>query len=265
MPKKGLAGEKFFMKICVASFSGFLIGIVAGLLGVGGGEFRLPILIYLLNLVPVAAAANLTIGILTVGVGLAKRAAVGILPMAAGLIVSMTAGSIVGACAGAHLTGRVGEKRLKAAVTVLLIILGLKFIHGAFADEVVYGPVVGYPVDLGLAAMLGALIGVVCGALGVAGGELRIPVLIYLFGMPVKEAGSTSLAISLPTVVAGALKHERMGHIDRHTFYICMAMGVPSIIGAYLGAAFVPGATEFFLKILLGIVLMLATVRMIKP
>ncbi|MEM3402596.1 MAG: sulfite exporter TauE/SafE family protein [Candidatus Hadarchaeales archaeon] len=266
MPGKAFHNEKFFMKICVASLLGFLIGLVAGLLGVGGGEFRLPVLICLLGLpVRVAVAANLIIGILTVGVSLAKRVAVGIIPTAAGLVVSMSIGSVAGAYAGAHLTGKVREKHLKTAVALLLLILGLKFIHGAFTEEGAYRAVIGYPIDLGVGAILGALIGVVSGALGVAGGELRIPCLIYLFGMPVKEAGSTSLVISLPTVITGAAKHGRMGHIDRHVLYICMAMGVLSIIGAYFGAALVPGATEFSLKILLGAVLMLATVRMIKP
>jgi len=254
-------------KILVAAFFGFLIGFVSGLLGVGGGEFRLPILICLLGLpVAVAAAANLIIGILTVTVGLATRLALGVFDATTlGLIVAMSAGSIFGAYAGAALTGRVAERYLKCAVGVLLFVLGLKFIHGALVHEVPYVPLAGYPADMFFAVLFGALIGVVCGALGVAGGELRIPTLIYFFGMPIKMAGTTSLAISLPAVAAGALKHERMGHVGRHVVYICLAMGIPALFGAYLGATFVPGATEFILKILLGVILLLATVRVVKP
>jgi len=112
---------------------------------------------------------------------------------------------------------------------------------------------------------LGGLIGVVSGALGVAGGELRIPVLIYLFNQPIKIAGTISSAVSLPTVAMGAFKHRRMGHLSRDVFYMALAMGLPSVVGAYVGASFVIGTTEFFLKIFLGIVLLLAMVRVAKP
>lgn len=262
------AQTPIFRKLLIASSFGFFIGIVAGLLGVGGGEFRLPVLICLLGFpVAIAAAANLLIGILTVTVGLAKRLVMGVFESGTmGLIVSMSIGSIFGAYAGAALTGKVKEKYLKYAVGILLVVLGLKMLHGAFALEPAGGPVVGYPIDMLIfGAVLGLMIGIVCGSLGVAGGELRIPPLMYLFGLGIKSAGTVSLAVSIPTVSAGAFKHRRMGHINRHVVYTCVAMGVPSVIGAYMGAAMVVGVSETFLKALLGVILLLATVRIVKP
>jgi uncharacterized membrane protein YfcA len=41
-----------------------------------------------------------------------------------------------------------------------------------------------------LAALVGFLIAAASGGLGVAGGEMRIPALMYLFAVPVKEAGT---------------------------------------------------------------------------
>jgi uncharacterized membrane protein YfcA len=253
-------------KILIASSFGLLIGFVAGLLGVGGGEFRLPGLVYLGFSVAVAAAANLVIGMLTVTVGLAKRLTMGVFDVSTlGLIIAMSAGSIFGAYAGADVTGRVSEKRLKYAMGALLLVLGLKMIHGALVHEAPLGQIVGFPFDVVLAIVTGGMIGVACGALGVAGGELRVPTLIYVFNQPIKVAGTASLAVSLPSVAAGAFKHGKMGHISRDVFYISLAMGIPSVVGAYIGAAFVIGATEFFLKIFLGIILLLAMVRMLKP
>jgi uncharacterized membrane protein YfcA len=262
-PKALTAGKLF-----IASFFGLLMGFVAGLLGVGGGEFRLPVLICLLGFpVAVAAAANLVIGILTVAVGLAKRMVVGVFDAGTtGLIVVMSIGSSFGAYWGAALTSRVKERYLKCAVGVLLVVLGLKMIHGALVPEPAGGAVVGYSVEmLAFGGVLGLLIGIVCGSLGVAGGELRIPSLIYLFGQSVRAAGTTSLAVSLPAVTAGALKHRRMGHVSRDVILTCIAMGVPSVIGAYVGAALVLAAGENLLKMLLGAILLLATVRIVKP
>jgi len=86
-------------ELIIASFFGLLIGLVAGLLGVDGGEFRLPILICLLGFpVAIAAAANLLIGILTVTVGLTKRVLAGVFnPGTISLIITMSIGSIFGA------------------------------------------------------------------------------------------------------------------------------------------------------------------------
>ncbi len=254
-------------KIIAASVFGFIIGLIAGLLGVGGGEFRLPVLICLIGFpVAIAAAANLIIGLLTVTVGLATRLAVGImLPEAIGVIVMMSAASIIGAYAGAAITGRVKEKYLKLAVGVLLIVIGLKMIHDAFTPEVPSGLALSYLTSMLLAALLGALIGVVSGALGVAGGELRIPAFMYAFNMQIKTAGTASLLVSIPTVTAGALKHTRMKHVSRGVVLICVAMAIPSAVGAFIGGRLVLIAGEAFLKALLGVVLMLATVRMAKP
>jgi len=263
----GIPSADFKLKLAAASFMSFLIGIAAGLLGVGGGEFRLPILICLLGFpVAVAAAENLIVGIMTVSAGLVTRMAVGILDYSTiWLIASMSAGSVVGAYAGAVFTARVGERRLKLAMAALLVVLGLKFIHGAFSGEVVGAPIVGFPLDLVLGALIGAGIGAVCGALGVAGGEFRIPALVYLFGMGVKGAGTVSLFVSLPSVLAGSVGHGKVGHLDRRLAYTCVAMGVPAVTGSFIGAALVPGATESLLKVFLGVILLLATVRMVKP
>jgi uncharacterized membrane protein YfcA len=54
--------------------AGILIGAAAGMIGVGGGEFRIPVLIYVLRLpVRVAAGANTVIGLAVVVLGVIRR------------------------------------------------------------------------------------------------------------------------------------------------------------------------------------------------
>jgi hypothetical protein len=59
-----------------------------------------------------------------------------------------------------------------------------------------------------LAGALASAIAAISGVLGIAGGEMRIPVLWYLFGTPLVEAGTLTLIVSIPTVSSGAVKTD---------------------------------------------------------
>ena len=76
--------------------------------------------------------------------------------------------------------------------------------------EAVFSPSpVGFLTDVAalrlvLALIFGLVVGAVSGLLGVAGGEIVIPVLILGFGAPVKAVGSLSQMVSIPTVLTGS-------------------------------------------------------------
>ena len=73
--------------------------------------------------------------------------------------------------------------------------------------ELTFGPIA----QGTLAALAGVIIGAVSTILGVAGGELIIPTLVLLFGVPIKAAGTTSLLISIPTMLVGLARHRARG------------------------------------------------------
>ena len=89
------------------------------------------------------------------------------------------------------------------------------------------------------AVIFGLGIGLVSSLLGVAGGELIIPTLVFAFGAGIKTAGTASLLISLPTVAVGVLKHRRLGSFtDRTDLTQTVApMGLGSVVGAVVGAS----------------------------
>jgi uncharacterized membrane protein YfcA len=116
-----------------------------------------------------------------------------------------------------------------------------------------------------LAALTGFIIATASGALGVAGGEMRIPALIYLFAMPVKTAGTVSLIASIPTVTAGAATYWRLGHIPNRVLALSLLMGAGSIIGVLAGASLLPFVDKHTLKLLLGLILLAATAFLMLP
>ena len=257
------------IKILAALFFGFLMGVAAGLIGVGGGEFRIPILLYVLGLSVIAAVAvNLLVGLLTVVVSFLRRLQFGSLNThAINIALVMSLGSIVGAYIGALLTKRIPEKPLKKVLAIFLVIVGLKIgLEPFIQTPPLFHFTLGLLEEIILATSVGIVIGVISGTLGVAGGEFRIPALIYLFNFDIIIAGTTSLLVSIPTVAMGFTKHHHMGHTNRSTNIIAIIMGAGSVLGALIGASYAGTIDKDVLKVLLGTILILATVRMItKP
>ena len=88
---------------------------------------------------------------------------------------------------------------------------------------------------------------------------------MYLFAMPVKTAGTISLIASIPTVAAGAFTYRRLGHIPNRVLVLSLLMGAGSIIGVLIGAALLPLVDKHTLRVLLGLILLVATACLMLP
>jgi uncharacterized membrane protein YfcA len=248
----------------IASVSGLFTGVAAGFIGVGGGEFRIPVLVELLKFpLKLAGGVNLVVGLFTVALGVARRWG----QLSPGLddlmlIGTMGAASLAGAAVGVFGRERMRVRPLRAIVCAYLVVVGLWMLYESIAhvEHVLLDPT--GILRWTLAATIGFAIAVVSGVLGVAGGEMRIPALLYLFGIPIVEAGTLSLAVSIPTVAAGAFTDRRLGGIPDSVVRVALGMGIASAVGVLIGATLVPYASREVIKGTLGAVLLLATVRL---
>jgi uncharacterized membrane protein YfcA len=248
----------------IATGSGLLTGIAAGFTGVGGGEFRIPALVALLRVpLKLAGGVNLVVGIFTVAVGVLRRWGQQSLTRD-DLVLAGVMGvvSLVGAAVGVFGRDRLPVRPLRVVVCVYLIVVGLWMLFESLAhvEHVIFEP--SGIVRWTMAALVAFAIAVVSGVLGVAGGEMRIPALLYLFGVPIIEAGTLSLMVSIPTVAAGAFTDRRLGGIPNAAVRVALFMGVASAVGVLIGAAFLLYADRDVIKGTLGVVLLLATVRL---
>lgn len=248
---------------------GAAVGVLGGLIGLGGAEFRLPLLVgWFRYPIRLAVVINLLVSLVTVAVSLALRLRVqGLAPLLAHWPVAQNVliGALLGSSAGAHLGTHLPERFLARTVAVVLALLGLLLIaHEWLLSQ--------DPVTLSSAARLavglaaGLLIGMVSSLLGVAGGELIIPTLVLLFGLGIKIAGDISLMISIPTVGVGILRYRtqpvfREVHPQRRTV-ILMALG--SIVGAGAGTRLLRYAPAPWLQVLLGVILLFSATRMVR-
>ena len=82
--------------------------------------------------------------------------------------------------------------------------------------------------------LLGLCVGVLVGLLGIGGGVVLVPALVYLLGMDQHLAQGTSLFILLPPTGLGALReYWKQGQVDWRAGILC-ALGI--LLGAYGGS-----------------------------
>lgn len=111
---------------------------------------------------------------------------------------------------------------------------------------------------------LGLAIGGVSGLLGIGGGVLLVPALMYLFGVEqAKAAGITLAVLAVPVVLPGAWRYHSRGLIDGDDLKMAGCIAVAFAIGTYLGAdlqAYVPLS---WLRLGFGFVMIYIAVRFI--
>ena len=255
-------------RIWLNALIGFIVGLAGGLIGLGGAELRLPYLAGTLRLpLKTAVPINLAVSLITLAASLpARLVALNVAPLKpfAYDTVAMAIGAVVAAYLGVDWLRRVSTTALTRAVFVLLLALGLSMI----AEAVFSLSPVGFVADvmalrLVLALIFGLVIGAVSGLLGVAGGEIIIPVLILGSGAPVKVAGSLSQMVSIPTVLTGFLRHLYGGALsDRGMIvHLIAPMGVGAIAGGIFGGLLASAAPAALLKALLGLILIGSAIK----
>jgi uncharacterized protein len=161
----------------------------------------------------------------------------------------------------------VSERLLERIILVFLVVIGTALVVEAFLPQDVPGLLPdALPVRVVAAVVFGLCIGLVSSLLGVAGGELIIPTLVFAFGAGIKTAGTAGLLISLPTVAVGVLRHRRLGSFaDRADLTRALApMGVGSVVVAVAGGLFVGVVPAAALKLVLGIVLIVSAGRIFR-
>lgn len=248
----------------IASGFGLIIGTAAGLIGVGGGEFRLPLLLYYLKNPQTAAAINLLVGLLTVVVSALRRFSLhqwDLDDMASTLV--LIAASLGGAWAGVRYAHRLPSRLLKGIITGYLFIVGSWMLFETLVGvEHIFWEPQGM-IRLGAAFVIGFVIALASAAFGVAGGEMRIPALLYFLAVPIQEAGTISLVASVPTVAMGALGYRSLGYLSREAGWIAAVMGLSSVAGVFLGTALLPWVDRRVLKGSLAAILLLAVLALL--
>lgn len=109
--------------------------------------------------------------------------------------------------------------------------------------------------------LLGLLAGIISGLIGIGGGIIIVPALIYLFGLTQHQAQGTTLALMIPPIgLLATWVYYKHGYVDL-TIAILICLGF--FVGGLIGAKTAIGLSTETLRKIFGIALILIGLRMI--
>ena len=248
---------------------GFLVGLLGGFFGVGGGFLAGPLM--LISGVPANFVVGTDLAHMTGKsiVAARRHSTLGHVDLKLGglMIVGTAVGIELGAQCVEYLDG-LAPGLLESVLTMLYLVLllgisGLVFVEGFRATRVrvsekmdgsetlavrtlsrrVWGvrlrPMISLPVS-GVESIsvwpilgVGFATGVLAGMLGVGGGFIRMPALVYFLGIPTHVAVGTDLFEIVFSAGYGTLTHGLKGNVD---VLMALVMQTGAAIGAQLGA-----------------------------
>jgi uncharacterized membrane protein YfcA len=115
--------------------------------------------------------------------------------------------------------------------------------------------------DIVLYIVLGLVAGVLGGLLGIGGGIIIIPALIFFFGLTQQQAQGTTLALMVPPIgFLAAWTYYKQGYVDlKIAAFICLGFFIGGFFGAKLATALPTG----ILQKVFGVALLLTAIYMI--
>lgn len=223
--------------------SGLVVGFLSGLVGIGGGVLIVPLLYFFYGhpawsgatVTPdleavVSHATSLFVIVPTSALGTWTYHRVGAVAWRSALPIALF--SVLAALGGSQLAPMIPAEILKLAFGLLLLVSGFRLLRsrdGARTGRERPHVVVG--------ALSGAAVGLMSALLGVGGGIVAIPILVYLVGLPMEKVAATSMAIIVFTALAGVTGYAVSGTGEAglppgSIGYVHYLAGLPILVGA---------------------------------
>ncbi len=109
--------------------------------------------------------------------------------------------------------------------------------------------------------LIGLVAGVLSGLIGIGGGIIIIPALIYILGMSQHDAQGTSLAILLPPIgLMAVYSYYKAGHVN---LYFAAVIAIAFFFGSYFGAKYAVNISVSTLKKVFAVFLLLFGLKLL--
>jgi hypothetical protein len=186
------------------------IGLSLGLIGGGGSIITVPVLVYALGVdAHQAVAMSLAVVGATSLIGAVLHSRRGAVDVRTGAVFG--ASGILGALGGSQLTYLVSPGALLLSFAALMLVTAVSMLLRRGRDR---GAPAAHRRSAAKAVLAGLGVGVLTGFLGVGGGFLVVPALVFFGGLAMKDAIGTSLLVIAINCAAGLVAHLQYGGFD---------------------------------------------------
>lgn len=246
--------------VIAAVIFAFVIAFIFSMFGQGGGSVYSPMLILLGYTTLLASSTSLVLNLIT--------------SLSAGYIFyrnkmidykasfAFVPGIIIGAFLGGYLSKYVDTQVLLWLFVIFLVSLGARMLY-TYWEKGSGETTPPTSLSRGLVTLIVAFsftVGIISGLLGVGGGILIVPFMVYVCKYPTKfAAGSSHLIISF-SALAGIIGHASSHELD---IPLIMVTGVAVLIGGNLGARFSMRFRSRLIKAGLGLLMWVLAVQIL--
>jgi uncharacterized membrane protein YfcA len=249
------------------SLSGFVVGAIVGLTGVGGGSLMTPLLILLFGIHPATA-----VGTDLLYAALTKSAGTLVHGLGRNVDWRVVATLGVGSVSAATLTlwwlSTTGGQSVETARLVGLV-LGTMLVLTALSlllRRQLYRFATGHRelpswARLVLTVLFGALLGVLVSISSVGAGAIGVTVLMLLYPrLPLLKIIATDIAHAVPLTLIAGLGHWAIGNVD---WGMLASLLVGSIPGIVIASLFAPKIPETLIRVLLAAILAVVGIKLL--
>jgi uncharacterized membrane protein YfcA len=253
--------------------SGFAVGLIVGLTGVGGGSLMTPLLIFGFGIKPyMAIGTDLLFAAFTKMGGTVSLARRRLVPWR--LVAALSMGSIPAALATLYVLHWMGpanplvQKTMTLTLGVALLMTALATMYKAIRGKQVPRQIA--PDQLALATrprhwslplFFGALIGTLVTLTSVGAGAIGVTALMLLYPLlPLPRIVAADIAYAVPLTLVAGLGHASLGSVDWPLLGLLLTGSLP---GIWLGSQLVHKTPDRVIRSLLSLLLAYAGVKLI--
>ena len=269
-------------EIIVLLMTGFIVGILGHLLGIGGGVVMVPVLVLIFHLpIHIAISASLITVVATSTAIASTNIAKGIVNVNLGMLLELT--TVICAVLGSFLSLTSSENILMFIFSGVIILTAISYLRNVNVDDVYnakdyvveynstvfdnnyyderIGENIYYKVRrLPLTIIISGVAGMLSGMLGVGGGVLKVPAMNLISKMPIKVAAATSNFMIGITAAAGSIVYLLYGKVDPKIASL-MVLGV--VVGSKFSIKRFSKIKDSRIKLLFIIVLTIVSLQML--
>lgn len=253
--------------------AGFVVGLIVGLTGVGGGSLMTPILIFAFGVKPyLAVGTDLLFAAATKAGGTVSLMKQRLVPWR--VVGQLCAGSLPAALVTLYVLHTVGpaspvvQKTMTTTLGVALLLTAAAVLYKALrgrqtgsASQAALGAEATRPRHWALPVAFGAVIGTLVTLTSVGAGAIGVTALIIMFPLlPLPRIVAADIAYAVPLTLVAGLGHASLGSVDWDLLAKLLAGSLP---GIWLGSRLIHKAPERLLRSMLSVLLAYAGTKLI--